>query len=222
MERMKKLLTYVLLIIGFFVVSLVLENGLLMAMYSNISGEINGYYSETNSKFLAKNVSAKACNVNGYIGFDLANTTGYDIDNCYLKIDLYNEQKLLADTEYLNISDMKQGEVKTYNIKFNANNIEKFNISIVKDTPDKTNIIDILGWEIDLTNVFGLGIDLSNVTIFGVKLQDIFSWEKLKIFGSNAWTGIRWFLASIPWWGYAIGGSIVAWHLPAFFLLGIL
>lgn len=222
MGRMKTFLTYVLLIIGFFIVSMLLENGLLLAMYKNISGKVDTYYEESNSNFSIKNISARACNVNGYMDFDLINTTGQKIDEAYLKVDLYNKQELLADTEYISILNMESGESKTFNIKFDANNIEKFNISVVKNTPDKTNIINVLGWEIDLTNVFGLGIDLSNATIFGVKLKDIFSWENMKVVGSSAWRNIKWFLASIPWWGYAIGGGIVAWYLPAFYLFGIL
>ena len=145
MDRMKTFLTYALWIIGFFIISVLLENGLLMAMYSGISGEFNGYYSETNSKFSIQDISAKACNVNGYMSFELVNTTGRFVDKCYLKLDLYNEQDLLADTEYIEILDIEPDSQKPFNIKFKANNIEKFSISIVKNTPDKTNIINILG-----------------------------------------------------------------------------
>lgn len=108
MNRMKTFLIYVLLIIGFFAVSVILENGLLMAMYSHISGEFDGYYQTTNSRFSIQNTSATACNVNGYLNFDLINTTGTFVDQCYLKIDLYNEQKLLADTEYIKVVGMQE------------------------------------------------------------------------------------------------------------------
>lgn len=202
MDRMKTFLTYVLLIIGFFALSVLLENGLLMAMYSKISGEFNGYYTATNSDFSIKNVSAKACNVNGYMSFDLLNTTGNFIEKCYLKIDLYNEQNLLADTEYVELLGIESGDSKTFNIKFKANNIEKFKISIVENTPDKTNIINILGWEIDLTNVFGLGIDLTNVTIFGTKLTDLFTWENIKTTGHNFWDWLVMIATGVPGWAY--------------------
>lgn len=210
MDRMKTFLMYVLLIIGFFGLSLLLENGLLMAMYSHISGEFEGYYSVTNSDFTVEQLSAKACNVNGYMNFDLINTTGSFIDKCYVKIDLYNEQELLAHTQYFEIRGIQPNDTKPFHIKFKANHIEKFKISIVENMPDKTNIIDILGWEIDLSNVFGLGIDLTNVTIFGVKLTDLFSWHNIKTtaqgFGS-------WFIQlakSIPLWGYGLGWLFIA------------
>ena len=76
---------------------------------------------------------------------------------------------------------------------------------MVANTPDKTNIINILGWEIDLTNVFGLGIDLSNVTVFGIRLADLFTWNNIKSTGHSFWS---WFInlaASIPLWGYGFG-----------------
>ena len=107
MDRMKTFLTYALLIVGFYIVSVLLENGLLLAMYSRISGEFNGYYAPTNSQFGIGDASAKACNVNGYLRFDLLNTTGKFVDECYVKIDLYNHQKLLADTEYIKVRGLQ-------------------------------------------------------------------------------------------------------------------
>ncbi len=204
MNRMKTFLTYALLIIGFFAVSLVLENGLLMAMYAPISGEFDGYYAGTNSRFNIKNASATACNVNGYLSFDLINTTGEFVNQCYLKVDLYNEQKLLADTEYIKIVGMQSEATKPIRIKFKANNIEKFNVSIVQNTPDKTNIINILGWEIDLTNVFGLGIDLSNVTIFGTRLADLFTWNNIVSTGQSFWEWLLITIKGVPGWAYFV------------------
>ena len=107
MDRMKTFLKYVLWIIGFFVISLLLENGLLMAMYTPISGEFHDYYSTTGKKFSIENGKAKACNVNGYVSFDLINTTEKFVDKCYVKIDLYNDQNLLADTEYFKVQGMQ-------------------------------------------------------------------------------------------------------------------
>ena len=120
MERMKTFLTYALMIIGFIVISMVLENGLLMAMYSEIPGEFYGYYAPTNSRFRIDHSSAKACNVNGYLKFDLINSTGSFVDQCYLKIDLYNGRDLLAHTEYIEVRGMQDNAVKPFNIKFKA------------------------------------------------------------------------------------------------------
>lgn len=113
MDRMKTFLIYALLIIGFFAVSIVLENGLLLAMYTPISGQFDGYYTKTNSPFNMTNASATASNVNGYLNFDLINTTGNFVDECYLKVNLYNERQLLADTEYIKVVGMQPRCLKT-------------------------------------------------------------------------------------------------------------
>lgn len=205
MDRMKTFLIYALVIIGFFALSLLLENGLLFAMYSKINGEFDGYYSRTDANFSMENMSAKSCNVNGYMSFDLINATGVFINKCYLKIELYNERNLLADTEYVEIANMKPNAQKHFDIKFKANNIKKYHISIETTLPDKTNIINILGWEVDLSNVFGLGIDLTNVTIFGTKLTDIFNWSNIKSTGRNFWNWSVFIVKSVPAWAYGIG-----------------
>ena len=64
-------------------------------------------------------------------------------------------------------------------------------------------------------------MDLSNLTLFGVKLTDLFSWDKIKTAGGNAWSWFKILLESIPWWEYAIGAGIVLWHLPKGYLFGI-
>lgn len=204
MERMKTFLIYVLLMIGFFVVSLLLENGLLLAMYSPISGEFDGNYQEVSDSFSASDISGTACNVNGYLNFVLKNTSGKFVDRCYLKVELYNEQKLLADTEYIEVLGMQSGASKSINIKFKANHIKNFRVSMAQSLPDKTNIINILGWEIDLSNVFGLGIDLTNVTIFGTKLTDLFTWDNIKSTGHNFWDWLMIKVKSVPGWAYFV------------------
>ncbi len=215
MKRMRTFLIYALVIVGFMFLSYVLEDGLLLGMYDEIEGRTNtGAY----AGMQITELNAKACNVNGYMSFKLKNESKSTV-NCYAKIDLYSKQKLLAATKYVEILDFKSQEEKEYQVKFKANEIASYNISLVSEAPDKTNIINILGWEIDLTNVFGM--DLSNLKIFGVKLTELFSWENVKTAGGNALSWMRVFLAAIPWWGYAIGGAIVLWHLPKKYLFGV-
>ena len=163
-------------------------------------------------------LNGRATSVNGYLSFKVKNTSTNTV-NCYGKIDLYSKQNLLAATQYIEILDFKPQEEKTYQVKFKANDIASYDISLVSELPDKSNIINILGWEIDLTNVFGM--DLSDATIFGVKLTDIFSWDSLKTAGGNAWSWFKILLESVPWWGYAIGAGIVLWYMPKGYLFGI-
>lgn len=215
MARMKTFLMYALVLIGFIFLSSVLEDGFVMGMYNKIEGKAN---SGSYNGIEVTGLEGRATSVNGYLTFKIKNTTGNTV-NCYGKIDLYSEQDLLAATEYIEILDFKPQEEKTYQVKFKANDIAYYDVSLVSELPDKSNIINILGWEIDLTNVFGM--DLSNLTVFGVKLTDLFSWDNIKTAGGNAWSWFKLLLESVPWWGYAIGAGIVLWHLPKGYLFGI-
>ena len=217
MDRMKTFLLYALGIIGFIFLSTILEDGLIDAMYVKMTGSIN----PSDYGIVIDEVSAKATNVNGNMKIRITNNSE-TYDKLYLKIDLFSKQDLLATTKYIEIGDLKVGDSKEYQIKLKGSELKKYDISIVNEdvVPDKTNIISILGWEIDLTDVFGM--DLSNATIFGVKLTDLFSIDSVKTAGSNAWNWSVQILHSVPWWGYVIAGGIVLWYLPSGYLFGII
>jgi hypothetical protein len=215
MDRMKTFFRYALLFFGFMFLSYLLENGLIANMYATMDGTTStGSYDVTIS-----DMNGKASNVNGYLNFKVKNTSGSLIERCYAKIDLYSKQGLLAATKYVEISDFEPDEEKEFQVKFKASEIDSYEVSIINEMPDKSNIINILGWEIDLTNVFGM--DLTNLTIFGVKLTDLFNWDNIKTTGTGVWSWLRIYLATIPWWGYAIASGIVLWYMPVGFLFGI-
>lgn len=205
MDRMKTLLLYALGIIGFMFLSYLLEGGLIDAMYEKIDGDIIPGYNIN-----ITDVSGRATNVNGNMKFRLTNDSA-NLENLYVKIDLYSKQDLLAVTRYLPITDLPVGSSKEYQVSFKGNGIRRYEISIVNNAPDKTNILNILGWEIDLTNVFGM--DLSDATIFGVKVTEIFSWDSAKTAAGNMLDWTVNLLESVPWWGYAIATGIIIWYI---------
>ena len=215
MARMKTFLMYALVLIGFIFLSYVLEDGLILGMYDVIEGKAN---SNSYPGMEITELNGSASNVNGYLSFKVKNTSNSTV-NCYGKIDLYSKQNLLAATQYVEILDFKPQEEKNYQVKFKANEIASYDISFVSELPDKSNVINILGWEIDLSNVFGM--DLSNATIFGVKLTELFSWNNVKTAAGNAWNWFKLLCASVPWWGYAIGAGIILWYMPKGYLFGI-
>lgn len=215
MARMRTFFLYFLGIVGFMFLSFVLENGLIENMYKKMSGQII----PSSSNIAVEDVTGKASNVNGFMSFNLVNNSSSNLDNQYIKIDLYSKQGLLAATKYVRVQDVPASATKTYQVKFKGNEIRGYEISLVSELPDKTNIINILGWEIDLTDVFGF--DLSNLRIFGVKVASLFSMENLQTAGSNAWNWSAGVLASVPWWGYAIASGIILWYMPKGFLFGV-
>lgn len=213
MDRMKTLFTYALLIVGFLILSLILEDGLLMDMYNTITGNANGTYVNSNSGFLVQVDDSRATNVNGFLRFKIKNTTGRFIERCYAKIDLYSKQNLLAVTKYAEINNFQVDEERKFELKFKANEISRYEISMVEEAPDKSNILNLFGWEIDLTNVFGM--DLTKM--FGGALNV----ETIKETGISVFSWIKVIVSSVPAWAYVIAGGIVLWNLPKGFLFGI-
>lgn len=217
MSRMRTFLLYALGIIGFFILSLILEDALIGNMYKKMDGNIqdNGY------AIVVEGVSGRATNVNGYMHFRLSNTSSSKQDNYYAKIDLYSKRGLLAATKYVEIGNVEPKGFRDYKVKFKGTELKSYNISVISESqlPDKTNIINLFGWEIDLTDVFGM--DLTNATIFGIKLTDLFSWDGIVNTARTGWDLFFNFASNIPWWGYAIGAGIILWHMPAKFIFGI-
>lgn len=215
MDRMKTFFLYLLVIIGFMFLSYVLENSLLENMYEKMTGSITSQ----NSDISIDEVSGKASNVNGYLQIKVSNNSSYPSGKKWIKLDLYSKRGLLGLTKYIEVSDIEPGATKEYQIKFKGSEIRKYEMAMVDELPDKANIISILGWEIDLTNVFGM--DLSQATFLGVKLTDLFSWDGVATAGGNAWNWIVQLLSSVPWWGYAIGAGLIIWYMPKGYLFGI-
>ena len=215
MKRMRTLLLYALGIVGFIFLSYILEDGLIIGMYKELSSQSNITSSDS---IKISDVTGKATSVNGYMEFKLTNNSKNKSSE-YVKIDLYNKQGQKSATKYVEIADLESNATKEYQVKFKANNIGSYDVAIVDEIPDKSNIINIFGWEFDITDVFGR--DLSNTTIFGVKLADLFTVDSAKTVAGNAWTWTVNLLKSIPWWGYAIGGGLILWYMPVGYLFGI-
>lgn len=223
----KKIFSYIFILIAFYMISTLLENGLIDNMYAKINGT-------TNNKTYVKGIfteiemdvkESRATNVNGYIDLNIKNNMNSDLEKAYLQVDLYNERDLLAETEYIEIDNLESGKGKNYNIKFKANNIENYKLSLIEQAPDESHIIRLFGWEIDYkklgidpTNLFGLGIDLTNLFGTGIDLTELFNFEKIKQRGISAWNFAIDFASSIPLWAYVIAGGIVLWNLPSGYL----
>lgn len=206
MKTMKTFFIYFLMLAGFFVIATFLEKGVIQDMYYKINGQA------MNSDTLAIEVlDSKATNVNGYMNVKITNDSNEYIDSAYAKIDLLDEYGLNAMTKYVTVSDLEPGESKTFKFNFRGNKIKSYEVAFVSELPDKSNIINILGWEIDKTNLFGLGIDLTNIN--GVDVTKYFSFSNIRSFARNSWSLGIGIAKSIPLWAYAIASLIVLWYI---------
>ena len=221
MDRMRTLFLYVLGILGFIVLSFILEDGLINNMYKPMAGNVQ-VSSNASQNIAIETLDSSASNVNGYINFRLTNNSDKDIKDEYVKIDLYNERGMLSATKYVKISDLGPGESKEYKVKFKGSNIKDYKVSLLpaSETPDLSNVINVFGYDIDLSNV--LGLDLSKATIFGRSLKSIFNLNSARNVIGNAWYWGLNIAKSVPWWGYVIATGVILYYLPTGYIFGIL
>ena len=204
MERMKTFFIYFLLFAGFFVLSNVLEYGLIRNMYSKIEG---GSYSD--DTFTVEVSEAKATSVNGYMDVKIKNNSNEDIDEAYAKIDLVDEYGNVVSTEYTTIRDLKAGESKNLKVKFEGRNIKGCKVEMVPEIPDRSNIINLFGWEFDSTNFLGTGINLTS--FHGIDLTKYINLaKKYLVAGGNFLWGIA---NTVPMWAYIVASMIVVWYI---------
>ena len=214
MARMKTFFTYLVLLIGFFLLSIFLENGLINNMYAKVEGKVdsNLITDGGTSNITIAVEEAKASNVNGNLKIKITNTSGHFIEKCCARVDLYSRQNLLAATKYIELNNFEAGETRNFEIKFKDKEIARYEITLLESAPDKSNIINILGWEFDLSNVFGM--DLTG-------LKKYFTIDSIKSGASTAWQFAIKVANSLPTWAWLIAAGIVIWHTPKGFLFGI-
>lgn len=204
MDRMKTFFVYFLLFVGMFVVFNLLENGLTSSMFGEVTGSATG-----NDQLSIEVSDSKASNVNGYMDIKITNTSDEYVDKAYAQVDLMDEFGNVVSTQYITVEDLAPGESKSYKVKYDGNNIEGYKVAVVDEIPDKSNVIDLFGWEIEKNNVFG--IDLTDLKIFGVdvgnKIIDALSGAKK--YGRAGWSFFMSLVDFVPMWAYAIATLIV-------------
>ena len=214
MSKLQTFTIYLLIIVGFYLVSIFLEGQLIEKMYLKLDGTVQEEF-EYNGERTALNVKileAKATRMNGYLTARVTNNTDNTINNAYLKIDLYAKKDLKAISRYLEINDLKPGESRDYKLKFRAGYVDTYKVAVKNDFPDEDYIFEIFGYEINTKSIFGLDlskyIDAKAIKEAGFNgITSVFSF-----FGK---VGHRFVVIaqSVPWWGYlgalaVIGGII--------------
>lgn len=199
MDRMKTFLTYLIIVIAFFIVSNFLENGLIKNMYYDMRGEVNGdFIYNGESAYIEIEVNeAKSTRMNGYIDLTITNKSSIDIKEAYLKVELYSKSNVLAITKYMDIQDLKSGEARNYKLNFEGKYIKRYNINVENEYPDKEYIFTFFGYEINTKNIFGLD------------LSEYLNAETLSSFGKSVWNSFTITVKNIPWWAWFWAWMIV-------------
>ena len=199
MGRMKTFLMYLLIIVVFFIFSKVLEDGLIKQMYSDMSGTVDNSITYA-SQDLELNITvteAKITRRNGYINLTVENDTSTYISEAYVKVDLYSQSGIHAITKYMEISGLSQGESKTYRLRFSGSYINRYEISLSNDYPNKHYIINIFGYDINTSDVFGYDI------------SEYVNADTYKSFGHLVYDSAVYTVQNIPWWAWLWAWCIV-------------
>lgn len=201
MERLKTFLTYALILIAFFLVSVTLEKGLIKDMYYDMTGTVNSILEGYKGQNIDLNITveeAKSTNINGYITLNITNNSSVPIEEAYLKVDLYSKSDVHAVTKYMEINNLSAGETRNYTLRFQGSYIKRYAISAETEFPDKDYIFTVFGYEINTRNIFGMD------------LSEYINAKTLGEFASNTFHSITIFIKSIPWWGWFLAWTVVA------------
>lgn len=211
MDRLQTFMIYLLIFVGFFLFSMFLEGQLIERMYVKLGGSVqeNFEYNGENTALSVEILDAKATRMNGYLTARVTNNTDNIINKAYLKIDLFAKQDVEAMTRYMEITNLKPGESKEYQLKFRAGYVDTYQVAVVNEFPDEDYIFEMFGYEINTKSIFG--IDLSNY-ISAQAIKDAGFNGVTSIFSFFGMVGHRITVAaqSVPLWGY-IGGGSLAW-----------
>lgn len=134
MDKMKKFALYLLLLIAFYIFSNFMINAFLKVSYI----DMHGYRININAEQLNIDISeAKSSKRNGYIKGSLKNNTDANIENKYLKVTLLSKGRKTISEKYLKIDKMESKQVRQFEVKFEDDNVNTFEIDLVDEKPEK-------------------------------------------------------------------------------------
>lgn len=125
MERVKQITFYLVVIIVFAIFS----NYMIKIGLKNTYHTISGTVKISTPKITMSEV--KTTDVNGYAKGEIENNLGEDIDKIYIKIDLYSKRDVNLGTEYIEISNLKAGKTRKFEIDYRYSKVDHYEITCV-------------------------------------------------------------------------------------------
>ena len=125
MKRMKTFLIYLLIFVGFFVLSDVLINVSLNTSYHTITRKDNLEQVVINQ--------AEATQVNLRIKGTVTNLVENPITLKYMRVDFYSERDNLVGSRYIDVSNLKENESMDVEINLRLDDIDSYSISFTND-----------------------------------------------------------------------------------------
>ena len=130
MDRMKTFGKFLFIVIAFFIFSNVMIDIALKTSYNPIDSYIQ--VSQTGPVDIQID-EAKATFVNGYVGGKIVNISGDDINNKYLKLDMFSERNVLLGTKYINVNNLKANNEQEFRMGFKYTDVDYCRIDLVDE-----------------------------------------------------------------------------------------
>lgn len=128
MGRMKTFLKYIIWIVLFWIFSDILINAGLNTTYKNMNnrGELPSGIEV---------VQMQSTKVNGRIKLKVSNQ---EFSGKFLKIDLYSENNRLMATKYIEIGNISENQIKSFETYFKITDVKAYEISVVDEKGEDT------------------------------------------------------------------------------------
>lgn len=147
MDKIKKYIFYIIIIVGFYFLSNFLIIHLMKTTYNP-----KQYTIDQDSSPKVEITDFKATVTNGYVNGKITNDTGESINGKYLKLDYYSKNGVNLGTKYVEINNLQPGETMDFSSQFNFDNVDNVKTSIVdqKDLPANLSLKSFLSDELRL------------------------------------------------------------------------
>ena len=125
MERIKTFLMYAIMVVVCYFGS----NTLIYAGINTIYEDIANYQLVDNNKIQITINEAKATSINGYIKGIVKNNSNSNINEQYLRIDLFSKRNVNLGTKYIRIENLKANQEKEFELNFKLSNVSYYVIT---------------------------------------------------------------------------------------------
>ncbi len=150
MQRIKTFGKYALIVIAFYIISTLLINVGMKAIYKEIGGDI---ISTSALKF--EDIKGKATYVNGYVEGKIKNTTEDFIEKKYVKIDLYSERGIHLGTKYIELNNIEKYSEQNFRMGYKFTDVAKFELRFVDEPEPDTENWQFMSEEMKTTAIIG-------------------------------------------------------------------
>ncbi|MBO5349495.1 MAG: hypothetical protein J6A89_06745 [Clostridia bacterium] len=134
MARMKTFFIYLLIFVGFYILSNFLISAYIKTSYYKISS-----YDIDVQDATVVIISAKASKDDGHIEGKISNSTDEEITNKYMEVELFSDNNVSLGKEYIKIEGLYSGVIKDFKVDFTCDNVKHFKISFI-DAAEKEAI----------------------------------------------------------------------------------